>query len=68
MCLICGELLCPVDCKLEKKGKVIGNLNSHAKVLHSGKGGFMNMRDSLVILLNYPRSISWRNLYKDEYG
>jgi len=22
----------------------------------------------LIILMNYPRSISWGNLYKDEYG
>lgn len=68
LCLICGELLCSVDCKLEKKQKSIGNLNSHSKILHAGKGGFMNMRNSLIILMNYPRSISYGNLYKDSFG
>lgn len=68
MCLCCGELLCPVDCKLDKKKKNIGNLNAHAKLLHAGKGGFMNMRDSLVILMNYPRSIAWGKIYRDSYG
>jgi hypothetical protein len=70
LCLICGSVLCSVDCKQNqgKNEKNIGNLNSHARSLHAGKGGFMNLRSSLIILMNYPRSISWGNLYKDEYG
>ena len=70
LCLICGIILCSVDCRQnhQKNEKNIGNLNSHARSLHAGKGGFMNLRSSLIILMNHQRSISWGNLYKDEYG
>ena len=69
LCLICGEILCSVDCKQEKKQeKSIGNLNFHTKKTHSGKCGFMNLMNSLVVLMNYPRSITFGNLYKDEFG
>ena len=69
LCLLCSAVLCSVDCKHEKKAeKGLGNLNYHAKNAHSGKCGYMNLATSLVVLMNYPRSITFGHLYKDEYG
>ena len=66
-CMICKTIICSFICT-KKSSNLKGNLNLHANHVHQGKTAFLNLSNSLVILSNYPKFISYGFLYVERNG
>ena len=68
ICMICGEVLCEMDCKLAKRK--IGNLNQHCIDHHLGLGTFVEMHNLWRSVVSTPMNIrfSGKNAYVDKLG
>ena len=67
LCLVCGNVLCSISCT-NKKNKKSGNLNSHFKENHCGVGIAINLITTMIFVFQYPKSLTFNHLFKDNYG
>lgn len=68
VCLMCGMVLCSINCVKGDARPKTGNLNKHSNKYHAGECVFLNVETGRLYLIKSPKNIDHSNLYADRFG